>query len=241
MSLWSRVINNPMPWVPYPKKGFRVLVVDDWKSVKHGTPHENYWRNSYLQSLPEDYPVYKGNRVGRKYPEGYWDLHKTCFDICEIFGVNVYREEGYEADDWFGLIAELSEQKKFLRDRDFYFVTVDSDILQLVSDRVTWVNAADNSKKHSRIRREKEGLAWVKDRLGTQLTKLSELAILKSREGDTSDNLNPGSPVEVIDLTHPDKPRPSDLRLIPDLVSTKSNTSQKAHFEAWDYLTKNGL
>ena len=206
---WVKILNDPLPWLPAPKSGYTVIVVDDCK-YSNGT----YWRSKYVSN-------YKGNRE----PKGRSDLYYRIYSQFNKYISNpkctipVFRSEGFEADDFAGAIASIDISS------DKFFLTKDSDWKQLVSDSNSnlFANAASTD---FRLLSEYEVLREYLD-LGYALKSPSEIALVKSIYGDRSDNLDPGSPIGVIDLYNPTEKAPLDVDLLMDTVNKGCNTQDR--------------
>lgn len=101
--------------------------------------------------------------------------------IMEAFGVPIFEQEGYEADDVLGTLCRIADEKGI----ETILVTGDTDELQLVSSRVRVLLTHGASKKNiygiEEVRQRYEGL-------GPDL-----VADIKALQGDPSDNI-PGVP-----------------------------------------------
>jgi len=79
--------------------------------------------------------------------------------------------------------------------------TVDSDWMGLISPRTMWFCLKGYEP---RVRHSEESInGWATRRLKTALTHPSQLWDVKSTQGDKSDNLPAGSPLDVISLLEP--------------------------------------
>lgn len=133
-------------------------------------------RNTFRHKEYEDY------KAGRR---GMADELREQFpvvkDMLRLFSINIYEEEGFEADD---LIGTLSEYAK-LRDIDVYIVTGDKDALQLCDDNVFVVITKKGIS-------EKE--IYDKNRMISEFgVTPAEFIDVKGLMGDASDNI-PGVP-----------------------------------------------
>ena len=214
---WATIINNPLPWITHqPSQGFYVIVVDDWKR-----PDSTYWRNDYTE--PFGLPRYKGNRDYNNRPEYYYRIHDSVLHYLSTQDqIPLFRQEGFEADDWAGLIARETDGSN-----PIFLNTVDNDWLQLVDDEKRVLFACSGFYK-PRLRSEKEAIAWCLKK-GYVANSPKDIVDFKIQFGDEGDNLLPGSPRGVIDLTEPTlRPaKPDGLCLKP----SKSNTNEK-HWRA---------
>lgn len=200
---WAIVVNRGPTALPY-MENHRVIVVSD------SSP---YWRSKYLES--RGFPEYKGGRpdkttewyevnsAGIAYLSGF----KSPIDFIEV--------PGYEADDIAGALVRLNPG------RLIFLHTIDSDWMGLVDDgelkkgisleelsqrsgkidpTTIWTSLREWSP---RIRDEEGVRAHCLRRMGIEIDKPPELWLEKVQQGDKSDNLIPGSPIEVIDLLNP--------------------------------------
>ncbi len=126
----------------------------------------------------DHFPEYKAHR-----PPTPPDLPAQVDKVKEFvsaFGIPIYEKAGYEADDVIGTLSLQAEE----RDIDTLILTVDTDALQLVSERTrVYVSTSFNKRVFDvdAVRNRYEGL-------GPDL-----VADIKGLEGDKSDNV-PGVP-----------------------------------------------
>ncbi|MDE2746985.1 MAG: DNA polymerase I [Chloroflexota bacterium] len=76
-------------------------------------------------------PNYKAHR--EPMPEDLPPQIERCRQIAEAFSVPIYQEPGFEADDVLGTLADQAVAEGF----DTWICTLDSDILQLVTDDIS--------------------------------------------------------------------------------------------------------
>ena len=76
-------------------------------------------------------PNYKAHR--EPIPEDLPSQIQRCREIAEAFSVPIYQEPGFEADDVLGTLADQAVAQGF----DTWICTLDSDILQLVTDDIS--------------------------------------------------------------------------------------------------------
>ena len=76
-------------------------------------------------------PNYKAHR--EPMPEDLPSQIQRCREIAEAFSVPIYQEPGFEADDVLGTLADQAVAEGF----DTWICTLDSDILQLVTDDIS--------------------------------------------------------------------------------------------------------
>lgn len=195
--LWSLYINYGSIHYQPSLEGCYVVSLNDFKP---------YWRSIY-------FPDYK---AGRQPKTDYHNLVvKLGIDYHRSRGIPLLSKIGYEADDFMGLMVALKTRS--YDDSEFYnsaihMFTVDSDWLQLVSDRhnIIWINS-----RHwePRIRDEEQFLEWFEKRHSKTAKKLNivvehpqDLVVLKCLDGDSSDNLPKNLNPFYYDLvnTHPD-------------------------------------
>ncbi len=102
-------------------------------------------------------------------------------NICKAFGIPVYKQDGYEADDLVGTITRIAEEKG----AECLILTGDADQLQLVSDhtRLLMYSGFGDVRIYDR-----DAVTERYDGLGPEF-----VAEIKALEGDPSDNI-PGVP-----------------------------------------------
>jgi DNA polymerase-1 len=127
----------------------------------------------------EQFAAYKANR-----PEAPKELHQNLLRVKQVmraFGVPIYEEQGYEADDLLGTIASYATDNAI----DTFIVTGDSDTLQLVTANVNILltTGFGDTKLYDE--------AAVRDRYGG--LEPDQQRDVKALTGDTSDNI-PGVP-----------------------------------------------
>lgn len=76
-------------------------------------------------------PNYKAHR--EPMPEDMPSQIERCREIAQAFSVPIYQEPGFEADDVLGTLADQAVARGF----DTWICTLDSDILQLVTDDIS--------------------------------------------------------------------------------------------------------
>lgn len=179
----------------------------------------NYWRvksvRDYLNSLsPEDMaklppPIskgYKGNRFTEPY-RTWCQKRINKFSNCLSF-------PGYEADDVAAAVVKVLDNS-----RPVYLATVDSDWLQMVTEKVTWVCMTGFNPP---IRDIDNGIMWLRGKIAketvnnknklldegitSQNLTIPDIIKYKCITGDASDNLPPNCPRYFIDLFNPPKP-----------------------------------
>lgn len=195
-----------------------------------------YWRNGWFDNWLDERPEFVANlrkeyaldplsgdwlpsKPGgrRKHPLvlGYKGNRKSCpykqmakKMINKISKAVVF--DNYEADD-----VATTALFAFPR-RRIFLCTIDTDWLQLVDERVTWLCMKGYKPQYRDI---SGGMEWFRAAIAkgtiaekekfSEVNSLSQIVDLKMFAGDRSDNLPKGSPREVIDLFCP----PSEYRL----------------------------
>jgi hypothetical protein len=189
---------------PFPSKIVPVLLWDCKKPDDRHPDKQTYWRHDYL-------PSYKGKRKARS--TAVSTLAEQVKHYWNLAGMLSYGEDGFEADDWAGLIVKTRPENGRV-----ILVTLDSDWGQLISDRVHWVDVFSRSKMRNngadpsqtmnllgptefieKINNHKSMGSWP-------ISQPSDLVDNKWALGDDADRIPRGS-VEglrgIIDLTHP--------------------------------------
>jgi len=133
-------------------------------------------RNTFRHKEYEDY---KAGR--RKMAEELREQFPLVKDMLRLFSINIYEEEGFEADDLIGTLSEYAKS----RDIDVYIVTGDKDALQLCDDNVFVVIT-----KKGISEKEIYDKARMISEFGVTPT---EFVDVKGLMGDASDNI-PGVP-----------------------------------------------
>jgi hypothetical protein len=111
---------------------------------------------------------------------------------------------GYEADDVAAAALSVFPRRRI------FLCTIDTDWLQLVDDRVSWICMKGFNPQYRDVA---GGMEWFKAAIAKDtkivqqefdnLTSLRQIVDWKMFAGDSSDNLPKGSPREVIDLLNP--------------------------------------
>lgn len=104
-------------------------------------------------------------------------------EVVQAFSIPIFEKEGYEADDFLGIVAE--QVKNMHPEVKVVIVTNDQDALQLVGDRVEVVAPQKGYKEVIRYSPEK-----VHQKLGVWPEQIPDY---KGLRGDSSDNI-PGVP-----------------------------------------------
>ena len=165
-----------------------------------------YWRAKI-------YPDYKGNRGGKH--DFFWAIDATVRSL-----VNPLAIPTYEADDLAALFCKLWQKRtpKSVAGT-LYLCTIDTDWMGLVGEDRVWLDLGGYTP---RFRHQYNFYSWLekkmekvskknKELLEGQICRSDPTSIwrFKSVTGDRSDNLPPGSSIELIDLFAP----PPDYRL----------------------------
>lgn len=207
---WTILFNRPISWLRHEPKYWQTLVVDDCTDNQH-----KYWRSKI-------YAEYKGNREYTERPTMYKELLDIAYAMIAKQEFPLFRQEGFEADDFAGAIFRL---KPSFPERQVYLCTSDSDWLQLVDDglNIAWANALVHKP---RLRREAQVYAYWKKKHNWQLTSISAIADHKQQFGDSSDNIAPGAPRDVICLRQPSH-KPEASAMLDFCSSRVPNTSKE--------------
>ncbi len=128
----------------------------------------------------EEYADYKAHRAPM--PDELRGQIARVKEVVDRFGFALYERPGYEADDVIGSLARMLEEAG----HECVIVTSDTDMLQLVSDKVHV--ATPNQGRFAEVRLYDP--AAVEERYGFPPTYISDY---KALVGDTSDNI-PGVP-----------------------------------------------
>lgn len=127
----------------------------------------------------EEYKDYKAGR--KKMPPELAEQFPTLKELLNLFAINLFEIDGFEADDLIGTLAVFAEHK----DIEVFIVTGDRDALQLASDNI---NVVITKKGIT----EKE--VYNKNRMIEELgVTPNQFIDVKGLMGDSSDNI-PGVP-----------------------------------------------
>lgn len=202
------------------KADVHLIIVDDWRTGDN----YNYWREDWLQENYSEGLAYKGNRgtESRKdRPSGYNELLEACHNYAEQADIPVFRQAGFEADDWAGACYRLTDGSY-----QTILVSVDNDWGILTShekDIIMYINGSFRVPI-STIRGEYEYLQYYKIREDFTMSNTQQIVDFKVKYGDAGDNIAPGTPREVIDLRNPPiKPDSSKLKVELSNLSFKPN------------------
>jgi DNA polymerase I len=123
----------------------------------------------------EEYKEYKATRI--KAPDELYAQIPKIKDLVEAFGIPIFEQEGYEADDILGTLASQAEKKNILT----YIVTGDMDALQLVTEKIKVYGY--NGKFSSPT------IYDISKVLGKYGLMPSQVPDMKGLQGDSSDNI----------------------------------------------------
>ena len=234
----------------------RVIIVADSRFQDTG----NYWRDKYMKKSPivqkawEDYAESQGKKLS-EIPTHYKGTRKEkdatfwrVFDIGWEY-VNqyyqVFSHEGFEADDTVGAIYRISRDSiggEVTHKRQIFLSSIDRDWTQCVDDshKIYFANTRKpfvNEKIQARLVDNAGVIEHTAHRMGYELDHPKNLADWKVLHGDSGDNLPPGSPKCLFDLTEPnpeyniDKEAPWYDDLVEQLNNPEPN-DRPDHFES---------
>jgi hypothetical protein len=250
-ALWAIKINRGPDMLPL--HDYRIVVVSDKRFEKFGS----YWRGVEInrdermeivweeycektgKNLKEQAVGYKGNR--RDKDDNFYQIVEIGWEYATKYFPS-FKEEGYEADDWAGAIYRVSRDTAGIcHDRQILLSTIDRDWSGLVdeSHKVFWANTRYPGPKEriqERLAGEDQVLLHTEMKLGVKINHPKEIFKAKHEQGELSDNLPPGSPLEYIDLSeaHP-KYKVEKLKDYKDLVT---NLDDPAPNVQYDHLEK---
>lgn len=154
-----------------------------------------------IAELAEDLKI--AYKAGRKFPEQtFVKLREQIRKLCADRGWPMLQKSGYEADDWAATLRVLND--RLPEPNNLTLVTVDSDWMGLVNERTDWF-CMKGWAPRTRSYQSEQFTEWVKRRLNTGIAEPSDIWLVKQAQGDKSDNLPKGSPLEVISLLKPPK------------------------------------
>lgn len=174
-----------------------------------------YWRTDYLKdptvytkvpeikrgkAYPRVEPIhYKG---GRKFPSyNFTKVKEKTYKLFDEQGWSRLGITNYEADDVAAGIVMSNRMLPHDQQHRIILVTTDADWMGLIDHNTYWFCMHG---WQPRLRHDMEVInTWAKKRLKKDLENPRDIWRVKSAQGDKSDNLPPGSPIEVIDLTEP--------------------------------------
>jgi hypothetical protein len=158
-----------------------------------------------VSELPPEAIAYKG---GRDYTQNDMNrLKRAVLEVLRPLGVTHLRQRGYEADDFMATVVKVNESLPDEQQRDVVLCCNDSDILGLVSDRVTWFDLPRQHRPLVRANREDINKWRTEVKHQTPLERPSDIWVEKAIYGDTADNLPPTGDLKLtlpaIDLLNP--------------------------------------
>ncbi len=139
----------------------------DYLAVTMDSPGKTFRHDRYAE--------YKANRP--MMPQDLISQLPWIEQVCEAYGIPVFRRQGYEADDLMGTLARLGREAEF----DVVLVSGDKDVLQLIEDGVG---------VYDPVKRVLYDAEKVKEKRGVPPERIIDLLGLA---GDPSDNI-PGIP-----------------------------------------------
>ncbi len=199
-------------------------LVGDNINIVYVTDSKPYWRLDYLLQEEVYVPVFerqlaaykerypKGRKqfkpepihykAGRKFPTPAFKSCKTkMLNAAHRNEFSVLSIKGYEADDLAAALVMTNRMMPKDQQQNIVLATVDTDWMGLIDNHTTWFCLRGYDP---RVRYSMEHInEWSLRRLGTELSCPSDIWRVKTIQGDKSDNLPPGSPLEVIDLLQP--------------------------------------
>ena len=260
-ALWAIRINRGPDMLPL--HDYRVVVVSDKRYTDVGA----YWRgveilkDERMEVVWEEYceskgisheataTSYKGNR--RDKDDNFYEVVEIGWDYVTKY-FPCFKEEGYEADDWAGAVYRISRDTPGVcRERQILLSTIDRDWSGLVdeSQKIYWANTRYPGPKEriqERLAGEDQVILHTEIKVGAKIKHPRELFMAKHEQGELSDNLPPGSPIEYIDLSesHP-RYQIEKLDQYPSLLAECNNLQSNIrndHFDAsMKALSKIGL
>ncbi|MBV7273093.1 DNA polymerase I [Clostridiaceae bacterium UIB06] len=143
----------------------------------------NYIVSTFDRSAPtfrhNEYKEYKAGR--KKMPPELAEQFPVVKEVLELFSINIFEIDGFEADDLIGTLSTFLEKK----DIEVYIVTGDRDALQLASDNIKVVI----TKKGITEKEIYDGKRMIEEYGVTS----EQFIDVKGLMGDSSDNI-PGVP-----------------------------------------------
>lgn len=143
----------------------------------------DYIVSTFDRSAPtfrhNEYKDYKAGR--KKMPPELAEQFPVVKEVLELFSINIFEIDGFEADDLIGTLSTFSEKK----DIEVYIVTGDRDALQLASDNIKVVI----TKKGITEKEIYDGKRMIEEYGVTS----EQFIDVKGLMGDSSDNI-PGVP-----------------------------------------------
>jgi len=170
----------------HPRQFWHIVVADD---------PPPYWRTGVCAAL--GYDRYKGTR-GEK-PKEWKAVDRAAQRTLSAAGIPVLKFKSFEADD---IVAEVAKQIREIPEFTGCVYTVDSDLLQLVSDKhgFAWYNVARWDPKY---RGFSEACGYFSRRTNCPVARPRDIVAIKAKKGDTADNLPANCEPGLIDLFDP--------------------------------------
>jgi hypothetical protein len=220
---WALAVNRGPDMLP--RHTYRIIFIADQRYADTG----NYWRDRFMSESPivqrawESYAETKKiklsqtptNYKGQRGPKS--DAFWRVYNVGRTYATEYYpffEAEGFEADDWAGVIYRLSRDSSadsLVRKRQILLNTLDRDWSQLVDEdhKVYFANCRvpfPNEKIQERLVGNQGVIDHTLHKMGFNLDHPKNLADWKVKHGDMGDNLPPGSPKCLFDLceTNPD-------------------------------------
>lgn len=263
-AMWAVKLNRGPDMIPL--HNYRVVVVSDmhdpttktyWrgKEILNDPRIKECWKNhcekskTDISAIPLDY---KGSRAKEK-PEMWSEVFKIGWEYSSKFFPS-YRFAGFEADDWAGelyRVVHKSPKLSISARRQKFLLTIDRDWSGLVDSEknIFWANTRyprPNEKIQNRLASDFEVIEHTEYKLKRNINTPKELYQIKSEEGEFSDNLPPGSPLEYINLIE-ENPKyklrglPGWSKFVADIGNPKSNTHLDHYNESMNVLKKVNL
>ncbi|MBZ9578170.1 hypothetical protein KJA13_04075 [Patescibacteria group bacterium] len=126
------------------------------------------------------YKLYKATR--EKAPEELYEQIPKVKEILKNFNVQIFEEQGFEADDLIGTISKKAPKKQILPEIETIILTGDLDALQLVDK---------NTKVYTLRKGVKDTVLYDEEKVKERYQGLTpdQLTDFKALRGDPSDNI----------------------------------------------------
>ena len=147
---------------------FLLKLVQDEKPTHLGVAFDRHLNSSFRNDYFPDYKIQRNPP-----PPEIEDQIDTCLEIADALGAATFIDERYEADDILGTICH----KLAKAGHGAVIVTSDKDLAQLVSESVSFLDFARETRYHP---------ATVKERFGVRPDQMTDYLGLA---GDTVDNI----------------------------------------------------
>jgi 5'-3' exonuclease len=157
-------------------------------------PGSLYWRHNWLANNGYKHIRYKW---GRKDKSDLWFETRDYFEkFVKLSGCASFAFKLYEADDIAGGLVGLKAPDDYAT-----LLTVDTDWLGLMSEKVSWVSSTCYKPQ---VRNNLYSLnVWSQSKKFGKLKTPAALWEYKALHGDSSDSLPKNSPISVINLLNP--------------------------------------